>query len=586
MEPKTFLYGETISYLKLNGTFDDEVNVNEITTSDTGYSFISDETLGSDGNGALQLANNKNIVITNVLNTGVPVNLTVPDPYTLMAFTTSFWIKQYSTSELVSGFHPLKITAHVKNENDEDVYFTYTNKTTTSYDLEIKDSNGVILAQESIQSTEEKILDIWNHVSFIIYKGTLAVDNGIVYDGYIFDLFIDGEHIGYAIDENENLPKINRVVSVSISPNDEETYLSNGALADLKIVNKLEYYPSSKSIFVPEEVNNGQVEFVFIGEIINDGITRIVQHSLHYTADEPNIVSQIKASSQTTGIIDRITSNKWTNTNNLIEVSIDNGKVNNNAAYFPGNSLQSYVLDYNILYGLSEFTIAAWVKTLDNSKPGTLLEIVPNILLDLTEEDMQYMTQEDIDVINNYKNSFNLKTNSININIYDNETVPHGINVSVSELDNYNVGEWNHIATTFKNNTLYLFVNGKLVQTKEANLELNLYDKLSYNMYSVIGASFVDDLPATGNQSANMYIDDFVIFNGAMLTEDYEVPTKPMTVHFNHQGMLYALHRIIANPAEYGDPTIRYVHRTIDQYTDSRRIVLNPSKYIVFRFSV
>lgn len=582
MDPKTFSYGETISYLKLNGSFDDEVEVNSVVASESGYSFVPED-LGKDNSAALQLRSNKNIIIKDVLNAGTPVHLSVPDPYTLLACTTSFWVKQYSTSETIDGFHPIQVIAHAQNENNEDIYFTYTNKTQTTFDIEIRDGSNNILAQQSITRSEYTIPDNWLHVSFIIYKGMLSTDDGAMYDGYIMDLFVDGEHLGFAISEGSNLPVIDKLVSVSIAPYDTTTYLTNASIGDLKVVNKLEYYPSDKSKFVPEEVENGVPEFIYKGEIIIDGLERRVSCTL-YHSDLPHIISKVMGGEDS--VIDCVAANKWTNNGDYIQTSTDTGKVYNNSVLFPGNNLQSYVLDRNILYGLDEFTIAAWVKTIDNTIPNTLLEIVPRLLLDLTEDDLKYIPQKDIDAIENYKAKFRVAVNSVNVNIYDDESTPHGVGIDISELSDYNVGDWNYIATTFKNNVIRLFVNGKLIQEKEADLELNLYSKLSADMYSVIGASFIDDLPISQNKSTNMYMDDFIIYDKAIFTSDFPVPTEPMVPYYMQKGSLYDSSREIIQPASQGFDTERYIRYIADIYSDSRRIVLNPTKYVVFRFSI
>lgn len=586
MEPKLFNYGETITYLKFNGDLTDEVEVNNIVAS-PGYGFAPDSELGVEGSAALQLTSNKNVVIKNIFNVNTPVYLTVPTSYTLQASTTSFWIKQYSTSEYINGYHPIKIVLHALNEEDEDVYFTYTNKTQNTFDIEIINNEGEVLESQSIErTTEEEIVDNWLHVAFITYKGTLTENDGTLYDGYILDLFVDGIHNGFVVYEGNNLPIIDKLVDISITGYDtgENTGLSNGAIADLKIVNKLEYYPTQKSTFVPEEVDNGTVDFVYRGTDAVEGLERKILYRLHHTAGDPvGIVSKIAA--RGTIVEDYVPGNEWVNNNNLITGIPSEGKVYDDAVYFSGNKLQGYILDRNILWGLTEFTIAAWVKNLDNSKSATLLEIVPPVLMELTEDELEGLSEADKDLINTYKSKYNTQSNSINVNIYDTETVAHGVGSEIANIEGYNVGGWNYITTTFKNNVIRLFVNGKLIQEKEADLELDLYNKLSYNMYSIIGASFVDDLSETNN-SSNMYMDDFIIYDKALFTKDFEVPQFAMVPFYNSLGMIYDLERVITEPGDYIYNTERYVAKTYSSFADTKRIVLNPAKYIVFRISV
>lgn len=581
MEPKTFQYGETISYLKLNGNLNDQVEVNKIISSTTGYSFVADSTLGQEGSSVLQLTTNKNIIIKNELNAGSPAVLTTNDEYTLKAFTTSFWIKQLSTSSTVEGYHPLKITINAQTSENKNYYFTYTNKTTKSFDLEIRDENFNIIAEQNLD-TGVDLVDKWMHVSFVVYKGQLALGDGTLYDGYFMDLFVDGDHKSFAIYEGDNLPIIDKVVSASISAYDQEKYLVNADISDFKIVNKLEYYPSDKSNFEPEEVDNGPAQFIFFGEI-STNITRDVQRDLYHGSDYANIISKVTARGT---VFDWIPGNDWVNENNLVTPSVNNGKVYQNAVYFSGNANQGFVLKRNILWGLSEFTIASWVKNLDITVPSTLLEIVPSVLVDLTENDLRFMKDDELALINDYKTKFRDSVNSLNASIYDPHAVPHGISLKTEEVEEYIADDWNYVATTFKNGILKMFVNGKLIRSHEVNLELSLFNKLTKDMYSIIGASFVDDLPASGNKSSNMYMDDFIIYDQAIFPDEFDVPTSPMQPWHFYKGMPYAVVRFIANPAELDINTIRTVVLSQELNTYSRRIVLNPDGYYVFRFSI
>lgn len=584
MSPKTFQYGETISYLKFDGNFSDQVEENNIISSNTGYSFIGKEDLGKDGSASLQLANTRNIVIKNVLNAGAGAYLTTPDEYMLKAFTTSFWIKQYSSSSFVDGYHPIKVVVNAKTTTDEDLYFTYTNKEHNTFDLEIKDKNGIVLAEKSLEM-DDTLADTWMHISFVIYKGKLAIDDGTVYDGYFMDLFSDGDHKIFAIYEGENLPIIDKVISASIMPYDQENYLSNATIADFKIVNKLEYYPSDRNNFAPEKVDNGPSSFVFKGEF-SVPVKRKVIRYLYHDDDYANTISYITANPAF--VFDSITKNDWKNAYDLITPGVGFGKIHNDAVYMSGDSKQGLVLNRNILWGLREFTIAAWVKNLDPTVSTTLLEIVPAVLVDLTEEDLKYMSEEHIQIINEYKNKFMTSANSLNVNIYDPDAVAHGINLGIETVEEYIVDDWNYITTTFKDGVIRLYVNGKLIHTHYSDLELGLYNKLTENMYSVIGASFVDDLPANGSKSSKMYMDDFVIYDKALFTdEEFTLPDKHMDPYIYLYRDIYSnTIRQIINPASLAANTSRKVIFAKDFKSNSRRIILNPDKYFVFRFSV
>lgn len=584
MSPRTFQYGETISYLKLDGNFIDQVEENNIITSNTGYGFIGKGDLGKDGSASLQLATSRNIVIKNILNAGEAAYLTTPDEYMLKAFTTSFWIKQFAETGMVEGFHPIKVVINAKTAADEDLYFTYTNKTPNSFDLEIKNSSGNIIAEQNF-AVEEEITDKWMHVSFVIYQGRLALDSGDIYDGYFMDLFVDGDHKAFAIYEGSDLSVINRVVSASIMAYDQENYMSNATIADFKIVNKLEYYPSDRNNFEPKEVDNGPSSFIFKGEFEYNTTRKILRY-LYHEDDYAKKVSYVTSTSL--DIWEHIPANEWRNEFDLITPAVGLGKINPDAIYFPGESRQGYVLPRNILWGLNEFTIAAWVKNLDPTISATLLEIVPSVLVDLTEEDLKYMTEDHMAAINEYKNKFVTSASSLTVSIYDQNAIAHGIGLGIENIEEYIIDDWNYIATTYKNGTVKLFVNGHLVHTHYADLELSLFNKLTKDMYSIIGASFIDDLPATGNRSSKMYMDDFVIYDKAIFqTDEFEVPDSHMNpyVYFYRDTYTNTIRQII-NPASLGVHTQRQVIFAKDFEYHSRRIVLNPNRYFVFRFSM
>lgn len=224
-------------------------------------------------------------------------------------------------------------------------------------------------------------------------------------------------------------------------------------------------------------------------------------------------IFSLKASDDGKILCTNLWNKEFINYGNYITVAEYEGKFSKNAVFFPGNIYQKLILEGNIFYRLNEFTISTWVKSLKPSiNPMTLIEVIPKKFL-----------EEGID---NHK----LNNKSLEVEIF-NETDSFKISKKYSELNEYNKYRWNYVTLTFKNNILYLFANGKLIEYKE--LQKEIINSINKNMCTVIGSSFLNNKSVVNF----FYIDDFVIYNKALFIEDFDIPDTFMDPNINNIGL-------------------------------------------------
>lgn len=239
--------------------------------------------------------------------------------------------------------------------------------------------------------------------------------------------------------------------------------------------------------------------------------------------------------------------NIWVNRDNLVIVAPGIGKVTKNCLYFPGHPKQALILDKNVLANKKEFTIAAWVLRYGSERSNTIVEIVPKFLFDLNISDMDGLDEITRYIIDEYKSNDDTRLNSIRASIFGEKE--HNVSESISNIDNYIIDDWNYYTLSFKKNKFYISINGKIIKEDTANIP-EYYNELSplfEDTYFVIGASFLDDI--TDHRAYSMYIDDLVVYDKALFTSDFIVPTKKFTIDsFNSN--IYNSTRVV-----YGVPT-------------------------------
>ena len=95
---------------------------------------------------------------------------------------------------------------------------------------------------------------------------------------------------------------------------------------------------------------------------------------------------------------------------------------------------------------------------------------------------------------------------------------------NIGSTQSYSLNAWNHIAYTKKDGTLYSFFNGQLAGSIA---DTNTYNQLWLGTLHHNGAVDSGGCYFTG------YIDDVAIFNTALWTEAFDVPTEPFTTNVN-----------------------------------------------------
>ena len=354
--------------------------------------------------------------------------------------------------------------------------------------------------------------------------------------------------------------------------------------------------------------NDNTTPLKMIGTIIDDNYTYIVSTTRNVIAPvvkpdiediiQPLAKLNISTSENGTAIInDRNGNNAWDIRNSNVTIAENQGKVSNNAIAFnaptqttSGETITGgrIVLDHNIFYNKSEFTFSTWVKSTGN-KPKTVIEIVPKVLLDLDSADS--LPDEIVTMIQTYKELLNnTSTASVNISILQEDSTTNIINVAKSESETYDNNDYNYYTLTFKDNILYTFINGILVSTAEIGENHPLRSSMYENMYTVIGTSFLAqyDPEFYTNDDSILYMDDISIYDEALYTEDFEVPTTVFEPDFD----AYALHTdterrvIFAEDTRVVNDTARSVVSSIEFDFISKRVSFNMSKMAIFKFSI
>lgn len=254
-----------------------------------------------------------------------------------------------------------------------------------------------------------------------------------------------------------------------------------------------------------------------------------------------NKIFSLKASDDGDILCTNLWNKEYINYGNYITVAEYEGKFSKNAIYFPGNVYQKIIIKKNIFYKLNEFTISAWVKSCKPSiNPMTLIEIIPKIFLE------NNITLN----LDNYK----LNNKSIEVEIFDDNN-HFKLSKKHNEIEEYNKYRWNYATLTFKDDILYLFANGKLIEYQKIKKEI--INSIDTDMYTVIGSSFLN------NKSVSnfFYIDDFVIYDKALFTDDFNIPNTFIDPNINNIGLkTNTIRKIKSNICL--NTTIRNIHIT------------------------
>lgn len=285
-------------------------------------------------------------------------------------------------------------------------------------------------------------------------------------------------------------------------------------------------------------------------------------------------ILSLKASDDGKILCTNIYEKKFTNYN--VEIAKYEGKFSKNAIHFPGKTKQRIIIDGNIFYNLNEFTISTWIKSVSNSlNPMTLVEVVPRIFLEMLENNYSPFTC----FPNQNKDSHKINKESIEIEVFDNNN-SYKIDKKYIYIQNFNKKYWNHIALSFKENTLYLFVNGKLIHKKILEIE-NMINKIDKEMCTVIGSSFLDESIVD-----NVYIDDFVIYDKALFVSDFILPNKLMHPNINNTGIEFSLKRKIVEYkyANINNPIIRNIVNKVHIKFDLKRKYIDKNLRNMYRF--
>lgn len=290
----------------------------------------------------------------------------------------------------------------------------------------------------------------------------------------------------------------------------------------------------------------------------------------------------LKASDDDYIICTNCMNKKYLNYKNYVTIAEDEGKFSKNAIYFPGKENQKIALPGNIFYNLDEFTITTWIKTVESSiNPMTLVEVIPGMLFSLKNNDSYVSDNGMKSIINSFQTENNTNNNSINIGVYQ-EYAASELNIKHRSINNFNKFYWNYITLTFKNNIFYLFINGKLINT--GSIEFDIIKQINEDVYTVIGSSFLDN----NSEFNEVYIDDFVIYDKALFTSDFDIPVGFIHPNINKDGIKYDTYRNLRESQFYinSQNVCRSVEKTFEFKYDSEYSCKDMNKRKVFRFIV
>lgn len=189
-----------------------------------------------------------------------------------------------------------------------------------------------------------------------------------------------------------------------------------------------------------------------------------------------------------------------TNVGGIIENS--NKKLGKGSVYLNGNSYMSIPMSNDFKFGTSDFTIDAWIYPKDISRVHRICGIGTN-----STNSNIFFGYGHADVWGS-----GARINFGYCNGYNNTDL-------TSDEISININTWNHIAVTRKNGTIYLFFNGKKLNSFSNNTNFTPNDT---NLY--IGAR-ENENGSSICEYVNGYMDEFRLINGEALWDDDFTPT-------------------------------------------------------------
>lgn len=289
-----------------------------------------------------------------------------------------------------------------------------------------------------------------------------------------------------------------------------------------------------------------------------------------------NILFSLRATDDGDILCTNFYNKKYLNYKNYITVAENEGKFSKNAIHFTGHKDQKILLDGNLFYNLTEFTISTWIKTLNFSiNPTTLIEIVPKMLFNIKNDTSREIPKEVKLMINKFSTESNADNNSINVGVYKSDNIDE-INIKHNTIYNFNKFYWNYISLIFKDSTFYLFVNGKLIKSNKIT---NDFTSINTGNYTVIGSSFIDDKSVAND----VYIDDFIIFDKALFLSDFPIPNTFLHPNYNN-GIKFDIQRVPQKLYNFKYDITRITGKNMEFNFDSSYSCTNKNSIVIFKF--